>query len=62
MGININTLRRAVSKWEYSETHFYWYSKIPKTELVKRILEKKDLKFGNEPTLGECILKVAYGI
>jgi hypothetical protein len=62
MGININTLRTGVARWEHSETHFFWYSRLKKPELVRRIMELKDMKIGDEPTLQECILKQAYGI
>ena len=62
MGININILRTGVARWEHSETHFFLYSRMKKPELVKRIIQLKDLKLGDEPTLQDCILKQAYGI
>ena len=62
MGININTLRTAVARWEHSETHFVEYSRMKKPYFVKRIMELKDFKIGNEATLLDCILKQAYGI
>jgi len=61
-GINVNTLRYGVSLWDHSESMFPYYSKIPKTELIKRILLLKHYQEEKEPTLEQCILFKAYSI
>jgi len=61
-GINVNTLRYGVARWEHSEKMFPLYSKIPKRDLVAKILILKDYREGDEESLEECILREAYGV
>jgi hypothetical protein len=59
-GINITNLRQSCALWKFSEELFPLYSKILKKDLIKRMIPLLHYKQGNEDTLHDCLLWLAY--